>query len=213
MKRTLLVILALALVLVSFACSKKEESAKPEETIAEEQTVLETEKIIEETTVAPTDQPEEPSEEVTGELSEEPTEEPLKEPDDKTIVIGKPIQFDDFEMVITELKVVDTWNDKYALRITYDWTNTGNKEEIPSLTFIFKGFQNKVSSDSLAISDDVDLEPGQKTVKPGGKITGAHDAVAIDDINAPLLLELTKLLTWDYDEVYSLEIEDLNEYK
>lgn len=142
----------------------------------------------------------------------ESSKDPVEEPDDKTIVLGKTIHFDDFEITVTELKIVDTWDETQCLRITYDWKNTSDKEMTPAFSFIFKAFQNDVEVDNLTISDDVDLGPGQKSVKPGGSITGAHDSVGIEDINAPLLLELSELLSFD-DVVYSLEISDLAEYK
>lgn len=131
---------------------------------------------------------------------------------DNTIVIGKPIHFDDFNIVITELKVVKTWDKKDALRITYDWTNTSDVDQSPFISFKIKGFQNGVETDGLTISDHIDLGSSQKTIKPGAKIKGAHDAVFIENMNAPLLLELSELFSWD-GEVYSMEIEDLKKYK
>lgn len=144
-------------------------------------------------------------------IATDPPDDPGEVTDDKTIVIGKPIKFDGFEMVVTELRIVDTWDETKALRITYDWKNTSEKEMTPAFCFLFKSFQNKVEVEGITISDDIDLGPGQKMVKPGGEIKGAHDGVPIEDMNQPLLIELSELFSLD-DVVYSLEIADLNEY-
>ncbi|HHW93798.1 MAG TPA: DUF5067 domain-containing protein [Clostridiaceae bacterium] len=159
----------------------------------------------------------EPKTEPVGDPTEKPTEVPTEKPssevDDHTIVIGKPIQIGRFEVVITELKVVSTLVEKDALRITYDFTNTEGKdkdETRPIFTVRFKAFQNGVETEEFVLSLQVDLTKILTSVKPGEQIIGVQDAVSIDDMNAPLLLELS---LYGDDEVYSLEINDLNEYK
>lgn len=204
MKRTLLVLLALALVLVSFACSKSEKPVEPEKT---EEADIETEAAIEEPTEAPTEAP--------TDAPEKPSEEPdkVEAPDDLTIVIGKPIIFDNFEIVITEFKVVDTVDGKYALSATYDWINTSDQEEAPIHTFVLRGFQNNVKTDFIVMVED-NSWLAMKEVEPGGTVTGIHETVPIEDINAPLRLELLeRTYTFDEGVVYSLEFEDLHKYK
>lgn len=160
----------------------------------------------------------EPKTEPVGDPTEKPTEVPTEKPSsevgDHAIVIGKPIQIGRFEVVITELKVVSTAEEKKdALRITYDFTNTEGKdkdETMPIFTVRFKAFQNGVETEEFVLSLQVDLTKRIASVKPGEQIIGVQDAVSIDDMNAPLLLELS---LYGDDEVYSLEINDLNEYK
>jgi hypothetical protein len=49
-------------------------------------------------------------------------------------------------------------------------------------------------------------------VKPGGKVKDVYDIVPIDDINKPLLIELSRYLNGKL-ETLSFTIEDLNDYK
>jgi hypothetical protein len=130
---------------------------------------------------------------------------------DTTIVIGRPIKFDGFEFTITELKIVATKDDKQALRITYDWANTGKDALTPLFCYVLSGVQNDVEFEGgFVSSDDVNYDIGYSKVDSGEKVSGAQDAVPFDDIDVPFRLELKEM----YGEiVYSLEINDLKEYK
>jgi hypothetical protein len=131
---------------------------------------------------------------------------------DRTIVIGKTIRFDDFEITVTELKVVEDLDDKYGLRITYDWKNTGKDDLTPSFCFVFSSYQNNVKLEGAVVSDDVDYDSGLNLIGAGGTVKGAHDAVPIDEINTPLRLELSEM--FPLEEIhYTLEIDDLNLYR
>lgn len=197
MKKVLMVMLALFLV---FAVACGPVTAPEDETEA----AKETDPVVEETDV-----PEETENETDPVIEE--TE--VLDETENTIELGKAIVFDEFEITITELKVVKNWEGGHGLRISYDWTNTGDEGTMASLTFSMKGFQDDVeTSGYVVMSDDVDFEPGQKVVKPGGVITGAHDAVPIDDMAKPLLLELTELFSWD-DTAYIYQIDDLSKYE
>jgi hypothetical protein len=136
---------------------------------------------------------------------------PSEDASDTTIVIGKPIKFDGFEFTITELKIVDTKDNKQALRITYDWANTGKDALTPLFCYILSGVQNDVEFEGgFVSSDDVNYDIGYSKVDSGEKVVGAQDAVPFDDIDAPFRLELKEM----YGEVvYSLEINDLKEYE
>ena len=115
--------------------------------------------------------------------------------------------------MITEFKVVDTVDGKYALSATYDWINTSDQEEAPIHTFVLRGFQNNVKTDFIVMVED-NSWLAMKEVEPGGTVTGIHETVPIEDINAPLRLELLeRTYTFDEGVVYSLEFEDLNKYK
>ena len=109
MKRTLLVLLALALVLVSFACSKKEEPTKleltVEKTTAEKQTDLETEKVTEEPTEAPTVAPTNPP---TPTPTPAPTPSPTPAPTEPQIVRiknGDTLKSAEVEIKINSVKI------------------------------------------------------------------------------------------------------------
>lgn len=136
---------------------------------------------------------------------------PPEDTEGTMIVIGKPIKFDGFELTVAELKIVDTKDGKKALRITYDWANTGKDDLTPSFCFILDGVQNEVNLEGgFVLSDDVNYDSGYEKVKPGEKITGAQTAIPINDISAPFRIELKEM----YGEVvYSLEIEDLKKYE
>lgn len=127
---------------------------------------------------------------------------------EKTIVVGLPITLDDVIITITQLSIVSDYEDNPALKISYDWTNNGDKATSPYMTFIIKGFQDSVETDRVLMSDDIDKGLGQKEVKPGGTIS-AETGILIADMNKPLLLELSELITFD-DDAYTMTIEDLN---
>lgn len=136
---------------------------------------------------------------------------PSEDASDTTIVIGKPIKFDGFEITITELKIVATKDDKQALRITYDWATTDKDALTPLFCYVLSGVQNDVEFEGgFVSSDDVNYDIGYSKVDSGEKVVGVQDAVPFDDINAPFRLELKEI----YGEVvYSLDINDLKEYK
>lgn len=129
--------------------------------------------------------------------------------DDNVIEIGKTLSLADVTFTITDLSIADDYEGNQALVITYDWENNSEDSKSPYLTFSAKGFQDGVETDSAIFVDGVDLGKGQKEVKSGGKISGAHTTVGIEDMSKPLLLEIDKLITFNKDPYY-MEI-DLNE--
>lgn len=138
----------------------------------------------------------------------EPEPEPV-EVDDNVIEVGQALSLADVSFTITDLSIADDYEGNQALVITYDWENNSEDSKSPYLTFSAKGFQDGVETDSAIFVDGVDLGKGQKEVKSGGKISGAHTTVGIEDMSKPLLLEIDELITFN-KEPYYMEI-DLNE--
>ena len=131
---------------------------------------------------------------------------------DGGLVLGKPIEFSDFTLTIKEFKIVADDEGNKGLKYTYDWENTGDKSNMPFMTFDLKGFQDGVETDDkIFMANDVDLGIGQKEVRKGGKVT-AEGVVDIDDMNKPLELELTESFSFS-DDSYELVIEDLSKYE
>lgn len=144
----------------------------------------------------------------SDDVSEATEPEPV-EVDDNIIEVGKTLSLADVTFTITDLSIADDYEGNQALVITYDWENNSEGSKSPYLTFSAKGFQDGVETDSAIFVDGVDLGKGQKEVKSGGKISGAHTTVGIEDMSKPLLLEIDELITFNKDPYY-MEI-DLNE--
>lgn len=144
----------------------------------------------------------------SDDVSEATEPEPV-EVDDNIIEVGKNLSLADVTFTITDLSIADDYEGNQALVITYDWENNSEDSKSPYLTFSAKGFQDGVETDSAIFVDGVDLGKGQKEVKSGGKISGAHTTVGIEDMSKPLLLEIDELITFNKDPYY-MEI-DLNE--
>lgn len=149
------------------------------------------------------------TEEVVEEEEVESTEEEEEKEGEKEIVLGEPMNIGDYTMTITDYSLGVDYDGNDALIITYDWENTSDETASPFMTFMMMGFQDNAQTDDVFMVEDVDLEPGQKEYKPGGKVEGAHDAVGIDNLDQPLVLELEELMSFE-DEVYSTTI-DLSE--
>ncbi len=126
------------------------------------------------------------------------------------IVLGQPVILGDYEMTIRGFEVIKDYQGEDLLKVIYDWKNNSQETRSPFMTFSLKAFQNGVeTTDSIHMSEDLDLGSGQKDVKAGGVITDVEDGIGIDDISQPLTLELSELFSFS-DEVYEYEIEDLN---
>lgn len=121
--------------------------------------------------------------------------------DRKEIVIGKKIDLEDFAITIKNLSIGKCLEDKDTLIIDYSWENNSEKSLIPFTSFSIKGYQDNVETDYSMLVEDIDLEKGQKDVKPGGKIENAQTSIGIDSMEAPLEIELTRLLSFD-DDIY-----------
>jgi hypothetical protein len=120
-------------------------------------------------------------------------------------------------MVITEFKLIeDTFGEPW-IRVTYDWENNSDDTFSPYITYTLYGFQDNVQTrlkTSIYSFHRSVFEMGRKKVlvKPGGKVKDVYDIVPIDDINKPLLIELSRYLNGKL-ETLSFTIEDLNDYK
>lgn len=109
----------------------------------------------------------------------------------KEMIVGK------YTIVFTEYKIIKDTNNKPVLRVTYNWKNNDDKSAYPFMTFSLKGFQDKVETDNMVmVLNNVDLGKGQKEIKPGGEIKGAHTIVGIESLDKPLTLELDKSISF-----------------
>lgn len=157
-----------------------------------------------ETEVAATE--EESTEEAVENTEEEPDEDNVEEPEeeqaedsDREIVLGEPMQLEDYTMTIQSYSLGTDYEGKDALIVTYDWENNSDDSASPFMTFILKGFQDNVETESVFMVDGVDAGTGQKEVRPEGKIEGAQTTVGIDDLEQPLELELDVLISFTSD--------------
>lgn len=153
----------------------------------------ETEEVTEEP-----EQVEETSEEENATEESEVAEPEEAEAASNEITLGEPIEFDGFTITVQGYELSTDMDGKDALVIHYDWENTSEETASPFMTFIFKGFQNGVETgDDIFMVEGVDLSVGQSEVRPGGKVEGASDTVAIEDLSVPLELELDELFSFE----------------
>lgn len=129
---------------------------------------------------------------------------------EREIVLGEPIDFEEFEITIQSYSISQDYDGDPALIVTYDWVNTSDDSASPFMTFNLKGFQNNVETGDSFMVDDVDLGIGQREVRPEGEVTGAQTTVGIDDMDAPLELELDILFSFADDTSYVTTL-DLSE--
>ena len=125
------------------------------------------------------------------------------------IILGEPMEIGEYTMTFQSYELGTDYEGKDALIINYDWINNSEDTASPFMTFILKGFQNGVETGDVFMVDGVDLGIGQSEVRPGGKIEGAQDIVAIDDMDTPLELELDELFSFENNE--KLVVLDLSE--
>lgn len=152
--------------------------------------------------VEPTKETKETKEEPKEEMKEEPKEE--AQADDHIIKLGHPIVMGDFEINVQSFDVVEDYEGKPLLRITYDWKNNSDKEMMSMMAFSFTGYQDGVETDmAIAISDDINLEPSQKNVQPGYGQEGVHDVLSIDP-SKPMQIKLSELMNLS-DEAWTYE--------
>lgn len=185
--KSLLLFGASALLLA--ACG--DDGGSTDEESAEEPEVAD---IVEDVDASESEEEAEPEEED----EEQEVESKEVDTDSNEIILGEPIEFDDFIMTIQSYELSTDMDGNDALIINYDWENTSDETLSPFMTFMLKGFQNNVeTSDDLFMVEGVDLGVGQSEVRPSGVIEGATDQVAIDDLSVPLELELDELFSFD----------------
>lgn len=152
------------------------------------------------------DAEQESAEDTEEEKEEEEEEAERAEDSDKEIVLGEPMEIGDYTLTVQSYELGEDYENNDALIINYDWENNSDEEASPFMTFMFKGFQDDIETDDIFMVDGVELDIGQKEIKSGGEIEGAQDAIGIDDLDEPLLLEVDELITFESDP-YSVELD------
>lgn len=143
--------------------------------------------------------------EATEQVSEDEESEETTEPSN-AIVLGEPIELGDYTITVQDYSLGADYEGNDALIIEYDWANNSEDAVAPFMTFTFKGFQDNVETGDVFMVEGVDLETGQKEVRPEGQVEGAQTAVGIDDLSQPLELELTESFSIDNNS-YTTEID------
>lgn len=202
---------ALSLIVVLAGCSDStdKESIAPETSTAqstqESQVVAET-PVSSETVKESTEQPESVEAEVPASVEGEQSTTSSKE-----LVFGEPMAFEGFTMTITKLEIVKDYEELNVLKVTYDWENTSDGINMPTMSFTINGYQNGEMIDSTMImSDDIDLGLGLEPYQAGEKITGAETGVMIADMDQPMTLELGPGIAID-DSANRSAVIDLNQ--
>lgn len=122
-------------------------------------------------------------------------EEVTEASDGNEIVLGEPIDVGEYTLTVQNYSLSVDYEGNDALIIEYDWVNNSEDSTTPFMTFLLKGFQDGVETDDVIMVEGVDLSIGQKEVRPGGKIEGAHGVVGVSDPSKPLELELDELFS------------------
>lgn len=142
--------------------------------------------------------------------AEAPKEE--KKEESNKIELNKPMKVGKYTVTFTEYKILEDYNKKPVLRITYDWKNEGDKSTYPFTSFSVKAFQDGVETDkNYSLVKGVELGTGQKEVKPGGEVKGAHTVIGITSLDKPLKLEVEETFSFK-DEKFEAEL-NLGDYK
>lgn len=123
--------------------------------------------------------------------------------------IGKEVQVGAYSVTVTKLKIVNDWEGNKVLKVTYDWKNNSGEATYPSLSVLFRGFQDGVETDWSYTSDHIDPSNSVKEAKPGASITGVEDGIGIADMSKPLVIELEDSFSFD-NQTYTMTIDDLN---
>ena len=157
-------------------------------------------------TPAPAEQPAQPEPAAPAAEAapeQQPAPEPQPEPEpavaeaktEGEVAIGEPFKLGEYDMVITDISKVPTYDDKTALKVVYTWTNGSEETQTPSFTYILRGFQNGVETENTPFSKEIDLGIGQKEVRPGVTLEGVEDGVELVD-DSPIELELSEIFSF-----------------
>lgn len=209
MKKNLLILL-LCILLVGCKQTQKEKSVETKtETITENK---ETKKESKETVTESKEDTKKESKETVAESKKELVAENKKNSNE--ITIGKTLTLGDYEITIKEYKLVKDYKDNPALKIVYDWKNNSKKTVAPFMTIRLKGFQNGVETDTspMILDSEVDYRLSQKNVKPGISVEGLHAAIGLENIDTPLELELTELISFN-GQKYTTTLKNLSDYE
>ena len=143
--------------------------------------------------------------------AKKPTEPAVEEEpaDPYVLEIGKEVQVGAYSVTVTKLKIVNDWEGNKVLKVTYDWKNNSGEATYPSLSVLFRGFQDGVETDWSYTSDHIDPSNSVKEAKPGASITGVEDGIGIADMSKPLVIELEDSFSFD-NQTYTMTIDDLN---
>ncbi|MCT1955021.1 DUF5067 domain-containing protein [Dermabacter hominis] len=143
--------------------------------------------------------------------AEKPTEPAVEEEpaDPYALEIGKEVQVGAYSVTVTKLKIVNDWEGNKVLKVTYDWKNNSGEATYPSLSVLFRGFQDGVETDWSYTSDHIDPSNSVKEAKPGASITGVEGGIGIADMSKPLVIELEDSFSFD-NQTYTMTIDDLN---
>ena len=134
----------------------------------------------------------------TEEKKEEKKAEKKEEKSSNSIELNKEMKIGKYSIVFTEYKIIKSTDNKPVLRVTYNWKNNDDKPVAPFMSFSLKGFQDKVETDNMVpVIENVDLGKGQKEIKPGGEIKGAHAIVGIESLDKTLTLELDEFVSFN----------------
>ena len=143
--------------------------------------------------------------------AKKPTEPAVEEEpaDPYALEIGKEVQVGAYSVTVTKLKIVNAWEGNKVLKVTYDWKNNSGEATYPSLSVLFRGFQDGVETDWSYTRDHIDPSNSVKEAKPGASITGVEDGIGIADMSKPLVIELEDSFSFD-NQTYTMTIDDLN---
>ncbi|AXY24778.1 hypothetical protein CL176_01405 [Suicoccus acidiformans] len=130
--------------------------------------------------------------------------------DGKKIELDEVMEIGDYKITFTDFELGNDYEGNPVLIITYDWENVSDKEMIPFMSYSLTGYQDGVETSTVGYVEGLNLETGQKNVKPGGKVTDAQTTIGIEDLNKPLLLEIKEFFSFESGYDYAIEL-DLND--
>lgn len=132
------------------------------------------------------------------------------------IGLGDKLEFNYSEMAITKLQLIEANNGEPAIKLTYDWTNTGEQERAPIAGFTVLSMQGQDELKMTAYTDEINVDPGQKYLSKGETAHDAEYLIYLKDLERPVAIgfcESVTILSERSDQYYLLKIEDVNELK
>lgn len=123
------------------------------------------------------------------------------------VAIGDKITFKNAEVTVTNLENIKDYEGKDVLRVTYTYTNLGDKENMPMTAISMKAFQKGVSKDLAFVTDDGANSNASNQVKPGAIIENCQYNFQLIPADGDVTLEIQPFFNMDRSQKVEMEIE------
>lgn len=103
----------------------------------------------------------------------------------------------DYEVEITGARLLEDYEGKPAIIVSYTWTNNSEETTSAFVAFSTSAFQDGVELDTAVVTDDsYDGEADMKDIRPGASLE-AEAAYLLDSETAVVEFEISELFSFD----------------